>query len=109
MLVLVVRGWRGLPSTRDVKAQASSGHALGSSPHRSGTCRDAAYRARVRVSASPPAALAQLGPSMALAYPVTTTDALRLSDFGAPERIHAPPLLRLPYSSSGTVTLTCRS
>ena len=63
----------------------------------------------VRVSGSPPAALAQLGPSMALAYPVTTTDALRLSDFGAPVRIHAPPVLRLPYSSSGTVTLTCRS
>ena len=63
----------------------------------------------VRLSGSPPAALAQLGPSMALAYPVTTTDALRLSDFGAPVRIHAPPLLRLPYSSSGTVTLTCRS
>jgi hypothetical protein len=53
--------------------------------------------------------LGQLGPSMALAYPASTTDALRFSDFGAPVRIHAPPVRRLPCSSSVTVTLACRS
>jgi hypothetical protein len=63
----------------------------------------------VRLSGRPPAALAQPGPSMALAYPATTTDALRFSDFGAPVRIHAPSVLRPAYSSSISIKLTCRS
>jgi hypothetical protein len=63
----------------------------------------------VRVGGRPPAALEHLNPSMALAYPTTTTDILRLSDFGAPVRIRAPPVQRVPYSSSVAITLTCRS
>jgi len=65
-----------------------------------------------RVSGHPPPALQQQSPSMALAYPVTTTDTLRLSGFGAAvPRIRAPAILRLPSSSSFAVTLrlTCKS
>jgi len=65
-----------------------------------------------RVSGHPPPALLQQSPSMALAYPVTTTDTLRLSRFGAAvPRIRAPAILRLRYSSSFAVTLrlTCKS
>jgi hypothetical protein len=62
-----------------------------------------------RVSGRPPAALAPPGLARALAYPATTTDALRFSDFGAPVHIHAPPVLRSPYSSSVSIKLTCRS
>jgi len=59
----------------------------------------------VRIGGHLPVALQQEISSPWPAYPVITTDTLRLTAFGAPVRIHAPSHLRTPYASSGSATL----
>lgn len=64
----------------------------------------------VRLSGHPPAALQGKLPSRGLGYPVTTTDTLRLTAFGAPVRVEAPTNLLTPQASGGAIiALSCTS
>ena len=59
----------------------------------------------LRVSGHLPAAVQGTFPALGSAYPVTTTDTLRLSGFGQPVHIEAPTNLATPNSSGGSFVI----